>query len=304
LDNFIIESFDVIPYLEDRRIEYLTEGPNVTEGWVEVKCPWCGDPSFHLGINLESNFMSCWRCPKKGSVIKYVREIENNCRYDEALAIIEKYQNFTKVHRETKQNQYVRQLKTPDTFVEVKRQSVTDFLHRRGFNPMEIYRDKVLYYGGITGLMKHRLILPITYQRKVVSFVGRALSDKMKPKYANWPDKDSIMPVKQTLYGYDDLPPGGNIVVVEGTMDQWKLGAGSVATYGTRWTMNQVNLLRETNPNKVYILFDSEEDAQDSAVKLSKQIWFCPSEVIMLDKVKDPGELTKVEAKEVMRELL
>lgn len=293
-------------YLEDKRIDYLTEGPNVSDGWIEVKCLWCSDPSFHLGINIESNFMNCWRCSKKGSIVKYVRELEN-CGFSEAVELMNSYQNFNKsrlIPQTINSLKYVRELKTPSQFIEGKKsQAVTDFLHRRGFNPIEMYGKKNIYWGGVLGLMRHRMVLPVLYQRKVVTFVGRALSDKMKPKYINWPDKDSVIPIRQTLFGYDDIIPGGSIVVVEGPMDQLKLGPGSVATYGIKWNVEQVSLLREANPNKIFILYDSEDNAQESAIKLSKQIWFCKCEVIMLENTNDPGSLTKAEAINLMDEL-
>jgi len=50
-------------------------------------------------------------------------------------------------------------------------------------------------------------------------------------------------------------------------------------------------------------LFDSEEIAQKSAKKLSEQIWWTESEVIELNGVKDPGELTVEQGKELMRSL-
>jgi len=64
-----------------------------------------------------------------------------------------------------------------------------------------------------------------------------------------------------------------------------------------------VKLLRELNGSKIFILFDSEEIAQKSAKKLSEQIWWTESEVIELNGVKDPGELTVEQGKELMRSL-
>ena len=46
----MIESFDVLEFLDDRGIPYVTEGKNVSYGWAEINCPFCpdGDPSEHL----------------------------------------------------------------------------------------------------------------------------------------------------------------------------------------------------------------------------------------------------------------
>jgi DNA primase len=121
--------------------------------------------------------------------------------------------------------------------------------------------------------------------------------------YRSLGDKDSVIPAKSTLYGFDEASPGGNVVIVEGPIDQWKLGPGAVSTLGTAWTMNQVSLLRELNPNKVFILFDSEEEAQKSAKSLCDQIWFCECEIMYLDGVKDPGELSVEEGIQIMKQI-
>jgi len=111
------------------------------------------------------------------------------------------------------------------------------------------------------------------------------------------------LPVKSTLYGLDRAIPGNPVVIVEGVLDQWKLGNGSVATYGTAWTMEQVTLLRGLSPSKVYILYDSEDTAQESANQLAQHIWFTEVELLYLENKKDPGELSVKEAKDLMKDL-
>ena len=55
--------FDVISFLEEYNIDYTTSGKNVTSGWVEINCPFCGDdPSYHMGVNLSSGLYHCWIC--------------------------------------------------------------------------------------------------------------------------------------------------------------------------------------------------------------------------------------------------
>ena len=46
-----MQNFDIISYLENRGVSYWTEGKNVTDGWVNINCPFSPDPSNHLGIN-------------------------------------------------------------------------------------------------------------------------------------------------------------------------------------------------------------------------------------------------------------
>lgn len=309
MNNLTITLFDVIPYLQDRGIEYHTEGKNVTQGWIEIQCPWCtDDPSHHLGINKESNFINCWRCGHKGNVVKLVRHLEGNCSFPEALNVMDLYQDTSRIYLQQEERTFQQSLEIPKNFKKLSQIDcpiiVLNFLHLRGFNPKEILVRKELYYGGHVGDFSFRLILPVTYRNKLVTWVGRALSNGSNLPYKNLPDEKSVIPIKSTLYGYDEAPPGGNLVVVEGPLDQWKLEAGSLATYGIMWTMNQVSRIRELTPNKVWILFDNEDEAQESAIKLNSQLWFCDSEVLCLEGHKDPGELTLEEGKEVMKELM
>jgi len=51
--------------LDRLEVQYITEGPNCKRGWVNVRCPFCDDPSEHLGMNLETGAFNCWRCGKK-----------------------------------------------------------------------------------------------------------------------------------------------------------------------------------------------------------------------------------------------
>jgi len=302
-----IDLFDIIPYLDDKIISYATEGPNVTPGWIGITCLWCSDGSTHLGIHLDSNVVTCWKCGKH-NIVSLVRVLENNCGYSKALAVMEKYQNINRIIQRDEENpNRPSKIELPKQFQKLNWPKipllVTRFLEFRGFDPETIIRGKELYFGGITGRMRYRLILPIYLRHRLVSFLGRDLAKKPVIPYLNLEEEKSVLPIKSTLYGYDDVPPGGNVVVVEGTLDQWKLGPGSVATYGTAWTMEQVALLRELKPNKIIVLFDSEEEAQDQAKKLLQAIWFCPAESTYLDGVKDPGDLSVEEGKKLMGEL-
>lgn len=310
MNNTTIDLFDVVSYLNDRGVSFATEGKDVTNGWIGLTCFWCSDTSTHLGVNLTSNLISCWRCGVKGSVTKLVKEIEKTPSFPEILSVMERYQDFSRLSliKEDVDSPHQLKIQIPGFFARMEwpnvPQLVKKFLSHRGFDPEEICRSKSLFYGGVISKFKHRLIVPITQKGKLVSWIGRDLSGKSTIPYLNLEDEKSVFPVKSTLYGYDDAPPGRNVVVVEGILDQWKLGAGAVATYGTQWTQKQVALLRELNPNKVFIIFDSEDMAQESAVKLSKQIWWCDCEVFQLNDVNDPGDLTLEQGKQLMKEIM
>lgn len=313
MDNSIITFFDVMGYLMSKGITPTTEGPNTTPGWINIDCPWCGDKMKHLGINLENNGMSCWRCG--GHNIGKLVQLLENCSWSEAMEIMEKYQNFNRPEKLEKTLVPAGKVEIPkefrqnplnETMIIAEMIPAYKFLESRGFLGCitKMLRKYELYYSGWWGIKyKFRILFPIYIHHQLVTFMTRDVTGKAKEPYISQPPNEAVIPCKHTLYGYDEVSPGATVVLVEGPIDQWKLGTGSLATWGTGWTMEQIALLRSLYPKKVYILFDSEEVAQEQAKKLGKAIWYCDSEVLYLDDHKDPGELTIQEGKEVMREL-
>lgn len=306
--DIVINFFDPIAYLESKGIKPSTEGPNSSPGWVNINCPWCGDSLQHLGINLETNACNCWRCGGK-SIVKLVQLLED-CNWSQALEVMEKFQNYSKpilLERED----YIpsREIKIPKEFDRISRTiglpiNLTGFLLNRGITH-SMFPGKELYYStNPIGKYRFRILFPVYLHKKLITFMTRDYTEKSKKPYIACDPKNEVIPIKHTLYGYDDVTPGGNVVLVEGPIDQWKIGSGSLATWGTGFTMEQVSLLRSLHPQKVYILYDSEEVAQEKAKKLSQAIWYCESEVVYLEDKKDPGELTIEEGRKIMEELI
>jgi len=295
--------FDIIAYLEDINVDFEPG----KKDWINFDCPFCGDSNKHLGVNLSNNILNCWKCGPKGNISTIVKYYEN-CNFYEALEVIEKYQNttrltdFTFYERERKKS-----LTIPKHFQKLIWPNipkiVLNFVNKRGFNPEILFQEKELYYGTHLGDFKFRLIIPIYQEKTLVTYIGRDVTGKSSIPYLALDETLSVYPTKELLYGYDEITPGSNMVVIEGAFDQWKLGKGSVATFGSAWTMIQITLLRYLSPRKVIVLYDSEEIAQQQAKKLCNQIWFCEAESVMLEGVNDPGELSLEEGQEIMKEL-
>jgi DNA primase len=288
-----LSRFDIISWLDDKGIPHEPKGD-----WETLQCPFCSDSEMHLGVNHVSKAVSCFRCGKH-HLRKLIREMEG-CNNDKADEILIEYEEPL---REVAPKRIVERVKTltlPKEFSPHLPKEAQDYLLSRGF-PKEVFSQWELYYPGHLGRYKFRIIFPIYHQGKMVSWVARAINNTLKPSYL-FPGV-SVVPPKNCLFGYDLTIMGNVMIVVEGVMDQLKLGRGAVATFGTQWTDAQVALIKSRKPSKVYILFDSEPKAQESACKLSRKLWFCDSEILELEGVKDPGCLSLKEGKELMREL-
>ena len=173
------------------------------------------------------------------------------------------------------------------------------FLISRGLAPdfFPEASDSMFYPGNRTD-MKFRIIVPVTLDNMIVGFVGRDITGLAYLPYYTEGE------VKSTLYGLDKVREGEPVVIVEGLIDQWKLGRRAVATLGTGWSREQVYQLWRKKPSKVYILFDSEPETQNMAERLAGEIWFAPCEVLELTEYGDPGEMPFVKARNFMKELI
>jgi len=292
-----IENFDVISYFEEKGIEYHTSGKNVTRGWVEINCPYCSDPSWHLGINLENKLFHCWICGETGDIIKLIREIEE-CSFARALKIIKEFQDntFEFLKRDIKQRSYkntysILPPEATNNFLPIH----LNYLKNRGFNPhylIEKYDLKCCHY---IGDYKLRIIIPIYENNQVVGFTSRDVTGKAKNKYKHCPNADSIIPVKECLYNLDNCP-SNKVIVVEGVIDVWRIGDGAVAVFGTQCTREQIKKLSKFE--HVHVMFDS--DAIDEAKKLANRLIGLVKQVELIEIAEgDPAKLSEEEINKI-----
>ena len=294
-----LETFDVISYLEDRGISYSESGKNVTEGWLNITCPFpgCDDPSNHLGISLESKFFSCWICDAKGPVDKLIQELED-CSWIESQAILGQFIENPYKTLSKKRSTLKRDLRgrVTENKPDILSQFQTTFpkIHlkyfkSRNFDPDILIPKYKLQSSYTLGKYKFRIIAPIIINDEVVSFVGIDVTRKAKVPYKNASDEESIISTKDCLYNIDNVYD--SVILVEGITDVWRIGKGSVATLGKKVTTAQVNILVQKEIKNVFVLPDS--DAIDEWEKLSKQIapLFDHVELLELDS-GDPADLT------------
>ena len=124
---------------------------------------------------------------------------------------------------------------------------------------------------------------------------------KDRPKYRNCPNEKAVIPIKSCLYNLDNIT-SPNIIVVEGIMDSWRIGDGSIATFGTSFTQEQLILIVRKEPKKIFIIFDPEPKALASAKEMAMVLaTVCKGvEIITLPEI-DPGEMDSEQVNAVRR---
>ena len=80
---------NIIELYKDYNITYWTFDKNVKRGWVNIKCPMCGDKSNHLGFNLSAQYYNCWKCGYS-SIEDILKEILS-MSYAEVKELLDEY---------------------------------------------------------------------------------------------------------------------------------------------------------------------------------------------------------------------
>ena len=294
-------------------------------GWVQVCCPYCdGSKDYHLGFHLAKEFYNCYRCGSHrlditvaaliGQSVYAAKDIIK--QYRTGLHIREEIVNQQKLPHSThvvlpglpldptatKKQSTTGQISTIDPKITQHSQAV-NYLIKRGFsgeNLANLIKTYNLHYTGIFGEYNFRIIVPIYFDGNLVSYQGRDYTDQSKLRYKACPKAEEVIDHKKCLYAMD-LATTNTVVIVEGVVDQWKLGPGAVATFGQTFTMVQVKLLINRWSRRIVLYDKGAVKAKELANILSG--FSGKTELVCLNNLKDPGELTIEKGKEIMKKL-
>lgn len=165
--------------------------------------------------------------------------------------------------------------------------------------------------GNYYDAFRNRAMFPIfDVSGNLIAFGGRALDDKIKPKYKNSSDTP-VFKKSRNLYALNFARHSckDTLILCEGYMDVIALhSAGftnAVATLGTAITAEQARLMSRYT-KKVIICYDSDEPGQIAANKalgIIKEVGL-DARVIVIPGSKDPDEFIKTYGSERFKKLL
>ena len=188
----------------------------------------------------------------------------------------------------------------PEEFKDIKTQGIYakfyTYLLERGIQEPLKWGFKVC----LLGEWKDRIIIPITFNNQLVTWLGRSIHDIPK-KYLNLNNEKSVVSIKKTVYNYDTIKYGGKILfITEGVFDCLNLtqylppNYYSTCLFSKIMMNEQASLLTQLSQKFrcLYILLDN--DAYQQALQIQQELSFLNNiKVLTLpDNVKDPGELT------------
>lgn len=298
-------AFDVIKFYQAHRINYTTRGKKSTKGWVQTRCPFCHSTDYHLGSHINTGAFNCWKCGKhkQTDTIKELLGIS----FGEANEIRKKYSTDSEIKTyvgvpEKPTRTLLRACPYPCGTSELKPRHKA-YIASRKFNPERIIKLWGIRATEAVGKYKWRVIIPIMYEGKMVSYQGRDITGKSDLKYKACIKEEELINHQHLVYGIDNVV-GECCVVVEGVFDVWRLGYGAVCCFGISYTMQQVNLIAKRF-KKVFILFDTEDRAQLQAQKMGVLLTGrgVDVEILELEGAADPADMEQREANQLMKEL-
>lgn len=269
----------------------IDRGPNVKRGEINIRCPFCGsaDPSFHMGLNLDTGFWACWRNRdhRGKSPLRLLVQLLGVSYYqarklagltddtyvdpdgfDAVAARIMGRDNLEKVeHVRREFLDYPREFHRLD-----ERGSGRRFFYYlawdRNFG-MAGTRALADEYGVMyanRGPFKERVIFGYRdHDANLLGWTGRAIAEA-SIRYRDLETDDCIVPIKQTLLNLEHAARGGKVLVVcEGPIDALKVdvfgsrfGVRAVALSTNSLSAAQTYLLEEVAPfyEKVLVMMD------------------------------------------------
>lgn len=282
--------FNYIEFFQDYGIEYWTEGKNVPDGGCNTECPHCDDKSNHMMWNPTSTY--CWKCGSH-RLFDTINEMTNRDA-KETIKILKKYN--TSDDFEVGESSHSKKIEYKNTTICVPgsklKKGHKKYLTKRGLDAT--YLEKKYDLRGTLATddcFAYRIIIPVYYNRRIVSYLGRDFTNKQELRYITcFPEKE-IIPHKSILYNLDNCKLR-RAIVVEGTVDAMNVGDNCCATFGIKYRPEQLRLLRERF-DEIYVMYDGEPQAQAQAHLLCREFGLLGGKAtnICLDD-GDPGEMT------------
>lgn len=294
----LYKMFDVIRLLDEYNVEYSLSGENTSEDFVNIKCVFCDDPKNHLGVRKDGLYSNCWMCGKH-SIEDTLTELLG-LKYFEVIDLINEYSGRYDIRLNKKERIENKKLELPG---EELKNMHREYLIKRGFDPDYIIKKYKIKGTGFTGRWKYRIMIPIFYKNRLVSYQGRDITNKQKLRYDTLSKKDSGFDLGTIFYGLDDIKNKDIFGLVEGSTDKWRMGNNFLAVLTSNLTEHQIKIL--CNFKRGFVIFDSEKKAYEKAKKIAEKLNSFKIEcyIINLDKGKDPAMLKEEEVKYIRKEM-
>ena len=298
---------NIIQLYKDFNVPFATEGhKHCREGWVNTTCPFCtGNPGMHLGYNMADDFYVGWRCGWKAThkalaLLIHVSE-------KEAKEIARKYGGKSHVKSAVTVRVGQKKFRLPPSTAPMNDRHKR-YLTKRKFDPEVIEKIWDVQGTGPISLMdgisfSHRLVIPIYWENRIVSFQTRDITAKHSLRYITCPEQREIIKHKHIFYQAIPMKDSDACICVEGVTDAWRFGYGAIATFGIKYTKYQVREISKRF-KKVFVVFDDDPQAIKQSEKLTAELILRGVDAYSIKIQGDPGDMAQTDADALKKELL
>lgn len=298
---------NIIQLYKDFNVPFATEGhKHCREGWVNTTCPFCtGNPGMHLGYNMADDFYVCWRCGWKAThkalaLLIHVSE-------KEAKEIARKYGGKSHVKSTVTVRVGQKKFRLPPSTAPMNDRHKR-YLTKRKFDPEVIEKIWDVRGTGPISIMdgisfSHRLVIPIYWENRIVSFQTRDITAKHSLRYITCPEQRERIKHKHIFYQAIPTKDSDACICVEGVTDAWRFGYGAIATFGIKYTKYQVREISKRF-KKVFVVFDDDPQAIKQSEKLTAELILRGVDAYSIKIQGDPGDMAQTDADALKKELL
>lgn len=269
-------ALDLRPWLDTRFVGRIEKHGNE---WA-IACPECDEDrkrDFRLWFNVEKNIGTCYKCGKVFTPIQLVKDVDGVGLSDALRLIRENTSSATSMEALRKKVSEAFTDKADEALQKPPRlqlpQGFKSCLDTRYQRWPKFVMEKIgsretarAYRIGWceTGFYARRLIVPIVFGGKIVSFIARDMTGKAERKVL-YPKgtKTSLM-----LFNYDRAQKCEQVVLVEGCFDAIRLGRRAMAVFGTTLSRTQIALLVASRARDVAVMFDGDEAGRKGTRKV------------------------------------
>lgn len=333
---------EIEAYLESRDLIKKRKGSGVAKNNALIHCIFCKDYDRKplMGVNLISGAWGCWRNTnhRGKDFVKLVSKLEG-VPYQQAAKIVGKGARIRKdfdfdaledvatgkvfgVQKTDEYNGSVRGALLPESFrLFHKGPQIAKFwlyMHSRGYTRRQIKTLSDKYNVGYDwkGKFTDRILIPYSVNNNIVAWTGRSIGNsEVRYLSSSLRRGEGTENLKNLVFNYDSAERGGRLLFVcEGPMDVLKvdffgepLKCHAVGLSSMTMEAGQLDMVVRLSMeyDKIAILLDNGEWYNQQ--HLSSQLSMLGDKVLVAElpeEVKDPGDLTELEVKNLCRKVL
>ncbi len=266
-------------------------------------CPYCGGNEF--GVSTQDNHLfGCFRksqCGVTGNIFKLLKKLDREDLLEAEVIRLGEKLDIELDRNEKDEADY--ELTSPSIKPPIGFRRVTknEYLEKRGFTSFDKYTVGTTL---LDKAYKNRVIFLIEEDGEVKGFLGRGVSDDVKPKY-----KNSKSDFAKLLLGIEEIEESTHtLILVEGLLDKdnvdklLKLDEQSeikcCCTFGAKVSVYQIIKMKMFNIKNILLFYEGDVIGiiQNYAFKLEKE--FEKVSIILPPEDKDPGDINLEEIEE------